>query len=356
MKNSSPTALKKDAERLGIVYTPVEVVDFILHSTNEVLQTEFGRTLSDEGIHVLDPFTGAGVFLARLIQSGLIRSEDLERKYHKELHANEIVLLAYYIAAVNIEEAFHGQRGEDSTYEPFDGIVLTDTFNLNTGKTASQKTWLPDNDERAKNQQQFPIQVIIGNPPWSAGQQNVLDNNPNVPYPKLEDRISETYAEHSEATLKRYLYDTYKMAIRWASDRIDEQGVVAFVTNASWIKVDSDSGVRACLEKEFSSIHVLNLRGDQRTKGEVSRREGGKIFGSGSRASVAITILVKNPNATHDGCKIHYRDIGDYLTREQKLEALREAVSVKGFSDWQTIVPNAYYDWVEQRSEAFAKF
>ena len=350
------TALKKDAERLGIVYTPVEVVDFILHSANEVLQTEFGRTLSDEGIHVLDPFTGAGVFLACLIQSGLIRSEDLERKYHKELHANEIVLLAYYIAAVNIEEAFHGKRGEDSTYEPFDGIVLTDTFNLNTGRIPTQKTWLPDNDERAKNQQQFPIQVIIGNPPWSAGQQNVSDNNPNVDYPELEERISETYAEHSEATLKRYLYDTYKMAIRWASDRIDEQGVVAFVTNASWIKVDSDSGVRACLEKEFSSIHVLNLRGDQRTKGEVSRREGGKIFGSGSRASVAITILVKNLNATHDGCKIHYRDIGDYLTREQKLEALQEAVSIKGFNDWQTIVPNAYYDWVEQRSEAFAKF
>ena len=191
------TALKKDAERLGIVYTPVEVVDFILHSTNEVLQTEFGRTLSDEGIHVLDPFTGAGVFLARLIQSGLIQPSDLERKYHKELHANEIVLLAYYIAAVNIEEAFHGQRGEDSTYEPFDGIVLTDTFNLNTGRIPTQKTWLPDNDKRAKNQQQFPIQVIIGNPPWSAGQRSATDDNPNVEYLALEKRIEETYAEYS---------------------------------------------------------------------------------------------------------------------------------------------------------------
>ena len=350
------TALKKDAERLGIVYTPVEVVDFILHSANEVLQDEFGRTLSDDGVHILDPFIGAGIFLARLIQSGLIQSADLERKYHNELHANEIVLLAYYIAAVNIEEAFRGQRGEDTVYEPFDGIVLTDTFNLNTGRTPTQKTWLPDNDERAKNQQQFPIEVIIGNPPWSAGQRDAADDNPNVDYPELEARISETYAEHSEATLKRYLYDTYKMAIRWASDRIDEQGIIAFVTNGSWIKGDSDAGIRACLEREFNSIHVLNLRGDQRTKKEVSRREGGKVFGSGSRAPVAITILVKNPDAKHEGCKIQYRDIGDYLTREQKLKALQDATSIKGFNDWQTIKPDEHHDWIEKRSKAFQQF
>ena len=350
------TALKKDAERLGIVYTPVEVVDFILHSTNEVLQTEFGRTLSDEGIHILDPFTGAGVFLARLIQSGLIQPYDLERKYHKELHANEIVLLAYYIAAVNIEEAFRGQRGENSVYEPFDGIVLTDTFNLNTGRTPSQKRWLPDNDERAKNQQQFPIQVIVGNPPWSAGQRNAADDNPNVEYPELEKRISETYAEYYKGANIRQIYDTYKMAIRWASDRIDKQGVIAFVTNGSWIDGNADVGIRARLEKEFSSIYVLHLRGNQRTQGERSRREGGKVFGSGSRAPVAITILVKNPNATNDGCRIHYRDIGDYLTREEKLEALSKAVSIKGFSDWQTIIPNEHHDWIEQRNEAFTPF
>ena len=262
------TALKKDADRLGIVYTPVEIVDFILHSANEVLQTEFGRTLSDEGIHILDPFTGAGIFIARLIQSGLIQSDDLERKYHNELHANEIVLLAYYIAAVNIEEAFRGQRGTDSTYEPFDGIVLTDTFNLNTGRTPIQKTWLPDNDERAKNQQQFPIQVIVGNPPWSAGQRSVTDDNPNVEYPELETRISETYTVHTSTTLKRYLYDTYKMAIRWASDRIGEQGIIAFVTPASWIDGNAETGIRKCLAEEFSSIYVLDLLGNARIKGE----------------------------------------------------------------------------------------
>ena len=175
-------------------------------------------------------------------------------------------------------------------------------------------------------------------------------------YPELEERIRETYFVYTTATNTRSLYDTYKMAIRWASDRIDKQGVIAFVTNGSWIDGNADSGVRACLAEEFSSVHVLHLRGNQRTQGERSRREGGKVFGSGSRAPVAITIFVKNPNAAHEGCRIHYRDIGDYLTREQKLETLREAVSIKGFSDWQAITPNKDYDWVGQRSEAFAQF
>ena len=357
-ENFFVTALRKEADRLGIVYTPVEVVDFILHSANEILQDEFGRSLSDEGVHVLDPFTGTGTFLACLLQSDLIQPDDLERKYRDELHANELVLLAYYIAAVNIEEVFRGRHGEDSGYEPFNGIVLTDTFNLNKAEdpTLFPKEWLPDNNERAEKQQKLPIQVIVGNPPWSAGQRSFTDDNPNVEYPELEDRISKTYAEHSTATNKRYLYDTYKMAIRWASDRVKDQGVIAFVTNGSWIDGNSDTGIRACLAEEFSSIHVLNLRGNQRTQGETSRREGGKIFGSGSRAPVSITILVKNPNATHNGCKIQYRDIGDYLTREEKLEALHEAVSVKGFSDWQMIKPNAHYEWIEQRSEDFAQF
>ena len=352
------TALRKEADRLGIVYTPVEVVDFILHSTNEILQDEFGESLSDEKVHILDPFTGTGTFITRLLQSDLIQSDDLERKYREELHANELVLLAYYIAAVNIEEVYRGKRGEDSSYEPFNGIVLTDTFNLNKAEdpTLFPREWLPDNNERAERQQKLPIQVIVGNPPWSAGQRNEIDSNPNVEYPELEDRISKTYAEYSTARLRRHLYDTYKMAIRWASDRIDKQGVIAFVTNGSWIDGNVDSGIRACLAEEFSAVHILHLRGNQRTQGERSRREGGKIFGSGSRAPVAITILVKNPAATHKGCKIHYRDIGDYLTREEKLEALTESRSMKGFSDWQTITPNADYDWVEQRSEAFTEF
>ena len=144
------TAMKKDADRLGIVYTPVDIVDFILASADRVLRDEFGRSLSDEDVHVLDPFTGTGIFLVRLLQSALIRDGDLIRKYREELHANEIVLLAYYIAAIHIEEAFHGRRGADSAYEPFGGIVLTDTFTLHTDRVGFPKGWLPVNSERAE--------------------------------------------------------------------------------------------------------------------------------------------------------------------------------------------------------------
>ena len=274
------TALKKDADRLGIVYTPVDIVDFILASAERMLRDEFGRSLGDEGVHVLDPFTGTGIFLVRLLQSALIPDADLRRKYREELHANEIILLAYYIAAIHIEEAFHGRLG-GAEYEPFGGIVLTDTFNLHTERTGFPREWLPDNSERAERQQGLPIQVVVGNPPWSAGQRSAADDNPNVDYPELEARISETYAARSTATLKSSLYDTYKMAIRWASDRIGERGAVAFVTNGSWIDGNVDSGVRACLANEFTSIHVVNLRGNQRTQGERSRQEGGKVFGQG---------------------------------------------------------------------------
>ena len=178
-------ALKKEADRLGIVYTPTEIVDFILKSADHVLRQEFGRALSDKDVHVLDPFTGTGIFLVRLLQSGLIQGEDLARKYRDELHANEILLLAYYIAAVHIEEAFHGRRGTDSGYEPFGGIALTDTFNLHTGRTGFPRDWLPGNSARVERQQGLPIQVIVGNPPWSVGQRSSADDNPNVDYPRV---------------------------------------------------------------------------------------------------------------------------------------------------------------------------
>ena len=350
------TALKKDADRLGIVYTPVEIVDFILNSADRALRDEFGRSFSDEGVHVLDPFTGTGIFLVRLLQSALIRDKDLARKYSEELHANEIVLLAYYIAAIHIEEAFHGKRGADSAYEPFGGIVLTDTFNLHTDRTGFPRDWLPDNSERAERQQGLPIQVVIGNPPWSAGQKSSADDNPNVDYPEVEKRVADTYAARSTATNKNSLYDTYKMAIRWASDRIGEQGVVALVTNGSWIDGNVDSGVRACLAEEFSTIYVLNLRGNQRTQGERSRQEGGKVFGQGSRAPVAITILVRNPDAAHNGCRILYRDIGDYLDRDEKLKIVREAESIAGIPDWHAITPDRHHDWIGQRDKAYENF
>ena len=351
-------AFPRVTERLGIVYTPVEIVDFILRSVQDVLAEEFDSALGEPGVHVLDPFTGTGTFIARMMQSGLLTPEQIVRKYAgdgqtPELHANEIVLLAYYIASVNIETAFQGATGAD--YRPFDGICLTDTFALNENDDELQALF-PDNSERRTRQKALDIRVIVGNPPWSAGQRSSADDNPNASYPRLHGRIAKTYAASSRATLKNSLYDTYKMAIRWASDRIGDRGVVAFVTNGSWIDGNVDSGVRACLAEEFSSVHVLNLRGNQRTQGERSRREGGKIFGQGSRAPVAISVLVRNPDAGHQGCRILYHDIGDYLTRERKLEMLRDAGSIAGIDGWQEIEPDRHDDWIGQRDEAFETF
>ena len=353
-------ALKKEADRLGIAYTPIPLVDFVVHSVNDILQQEFGKTVSDEGVHVLDPFTGTGTFIVQLLQSGLIQPEDLERKYREELHANELLLLAYYIAAVNIEEAYRGQRGGDAPYQPFNGIILTDTFNLNKAEelTLFPKERLRDNNARAEKQQKLPIQVIIGNPPWSAKQQDAADENPNVEYPQLEERISETYAKYSPVTNKQSLYDMYKMAIRWSTDRLQEQeqGIVAFVTPATWIDGNTEAGVRAYLPKEFSSIYAFNLLGDARIYGEQGKYQAEGVFGSATQSPVAITILVKNPNSKYDDCRIHYREIGGHLKREEKLKILTETDSVKRFSDWQIITPNEYYDWIEQRSDAFKLF
>ena len=290
-------AFPRVTERLGIVYTPVEIVDFILHSVQDVLTAEFDSALGESGVHVLDPFTGTGTFIARLIQSGLLSSEAVLRKYGgdggtPELHANEIVLLAYYIASVNIETAFQGATG--SPYRPFDGICLTDSFALND-KDDELRALFPDNSDRLERQKALDIRVVVGNPPWSAGQKSSAHNNPNASYPRLERRIAQTYAARSTAANKNSLYDSYKMAIRWASDRIGERGVVAFVTNGSWLDGNVDAGVRAHLAEEFNLIYVLNLRGNTRTQGERARREGGQTFGSGSRAPVAIALLVRTP-------------------------------------------------------------
>src|SRR5690606_9601036 len=195
------TAFPKMVEQLGIVYTPVEVVDFIVHSVNDVLKKEFDRSISDENIHILDPFTGTGTFVTRLLQSGLINKKDLRRKYENEIHANEIVLLAYYIAAVNIENAYHDAMGQ-TEYSPFDGICLTDTFQLGETDEAEKlfSEMFPQNSARVAKQKKAPLRVIMGNPPYSAGQKSANDNATNQKYIKLERRISETYAEYSSAT------------------------------------------------------------------------------------------------------------------------------------------------------------
>lgn len=346
------TAFPKMVEQLGIVYTPVEVVDFIIHSVNDVLKQEFGRSLTDENIHILDPFTGTGTFMTRLLQSGLIEKKDLERKYKNELHANEIVLLAYYIAAVNIENTYHDQIEDNAIYEPFEGIVLTDTFQMNESE-AQLSEMFPQNSERAIKQKKAPLRVIIGNPPYSIGQKSANDNAQNQKYEKLDSRIEKTYGFESKATSTKALYDAYIKAFRWSSDRLGQDGgIIAFVSNGAWLDGNSTDGFRKCLEKEFSSIWVFNLRGNQRTSGELSRKEGGKIFGSGSRTPIAITLLVKNPNNNDEKATIHYHDIGDYLDQKDKLKIIHDFKSVSKMK-WCTLEPNSDGDWISMRNDVF---
>lgn len=354
------TAFPKMVERLGIVYTPIEVVDFIIHSVNDILIKEFGRTISDENIHILDPFTGTGTFITRLLQSGLINEEDLLRKYATEIHCNEIVLLAYYIAAVNIENAFHDLVGNKATYKAFEGICLTDTFQL--GETADGEKLFSEmflqNSERVQRQKKAPLRIIMGNPPYSVGQTSANDNAQNQTYEKLNQRIAKTYASESSATLQNSLYDAYIKAFRWSTDRLDiSGGIICFVSNGAWLDGNSTDGFRKTIEKEFTSIYVFNLRGNQRTSGELSRKEGGKIFGSGSRTPISITLLVKNPSAKVEKAIIHYHDIGDYLSREEKLKIIS---GFKTFANPQMklaiLQPNEHGDWINLRNDVFETF
>lgn len=353
-------AFPRMAKRLGIVYTPVEVVDFIIQSVEDVLRDEFKSGLGEEDVHIIDPFTGTGTFIVRLLQSGLIPPEKLLHKYQHELHANEIVLLAYYIAAINIEETFHGLRADQGKdgYLPFDGIVLTDTFQLYESDQQSFEGAFPENSARVKRQKANPIRVVIANPPYSAQQESENDNNQNIEYPTLDQRISATYVTRSVAKLKKNYYSSEIRALRWASDRISERGVVGFVTNGSFIDRNMLDGLRACLPEDFSSIHIFNLRGNQYTSGELSRREAGKIFGSGSRNGIAILILTKNPSHTGPA-RVMYHDIGDFLSREDKLKTLVTFASISGIAaanKWSNLKPNSEHDWINQRDPAFERF
>ncbi|WP_254492174.1 type ISP restriction/modification enzyme [Bartonella sp. B1099] len=349
-------AFKKTTDRLGIVYTPVEVVDFIIHSVDDVLRNEFGKSLGSRGVSILDPFTGTGTFITRLLQSNLIKLEDLEYKFRHDIHANEIVLLAYYIAAINIESTYHSlMKGE---YIPFKHIGLTDTFQMLKEKNLIDGI-LKENSEYLEHQKNLNIKVIFGNPPYSVGQKNENDNAKNSPYPILDDRIRETYADQSKATNMRNLYDSYIRAIRWASDRIKDRGVIGFVTNASFVDTKSMDGLRKCLVEEFSSLYIFHLRGNARTSGEQRKKESGGIFGEGSRAPIAISILVKNPESQQRG-KIYFRDIGDYLKRKEKLTIIESLSSIDSITrskqGWQIIIPDEHGDWLGQRDDNFKTF
>ena len=349
-------------QRLGIVYTPVEVVDFIIHSVNDVLKAQFGQTLGSKGVHILDPFTGTGTFITRLLQSGLIAPEELEHKYKHEIHANEIVLLAYYIAAINIETVYHelvqGELREDAPYHPFEGILLTDTFQMYEQERDLIANLLPDNSERRTRQKKLDIRVIFGNPPYSAGQQSENDNAANIIYPALDKKILSTFSAKSQNKGgKRSLYNSYIRAIRWAADRCSETGVVAFVTGSAWIERSFADGLRKCLEEEFANLYILHLRGDIRkdmlSKGLAG--EGGNVFGSGSMTGIAISILVKNSDSDKRG-EIRFYDIGKNLTAAEKLSALQSKQSIAEVFDWEIITPDEKYDWLDKSDISFDNF
>ena len=359
------TAFPRVKEQLGIVYTPVEVVDFIIHSVEHVLKEQFGRSMNDKNVKIIDPFTGTGTFITRLLQSGIIEGENLEYKYRNEIFANEIVLLAYYIASVNIENVYHDLRQQQTEYTPFPGICLTDTFELGEqmyakhngltkqGELEGMETPFVENSKRVQRQLDSPITVIIGNPPYSAGQKSANDNAQNQHYPLLENRIQKKYVESGVATNKNALYDSYIKAFRYATDRLNEEGIVAFVSNGAWIDNNAFDGFRKSIEQEFAEIYVFNLRGNARTQGELRRKEAGNVFDSGSRTPVGITLLVKKK---HDGkATIHYHDIGDYLSREQKLGIIKRVSSVRNL-DFNILHPNEQGDWINKRNNLFSTF
>ncbi|WP_363316194.1 type ISP restriction/modification enzyme, partial [uncultured Corynebacterium sp.] len=353
-------AFKKQSEALGIVYTPVEIVDFILRAADDVSKKHFGKGLTDEGVCILDPFAGTSTFTVRLLQSGLIKPEDLARKYANELFATEIMLLAYYVSAVNIETTYNALREEAALrngepapeYVPFTNIALADTFQIHEEGDIPDLNIFRENNETIERQKQAPINVVIGNPPYSAGQKSANDLNANLKYPSLDKRIAETYAAKSTATNKNSLYDSYLRAFRWATDRIGDQGVVAFVSNGGWIDGNTGDGVRLSMAEDFTDLYVFNLRGNARTAGEQRQKEAGNVFRDGGRTTIAVMVGVKDP--ARSGIELHYKDIGDYLTAAEKLEIVEN--SNVEYMEWQQIAPNKEGDWLNQRSEEFEKW
>ena len=349
-------AFPKQQDKLGIVYTPIEVVDFINHSVNDILKKEFGSSLGSHGVHIMDPFTGTGTFITRMMQSPeLIAPQELEHKYRHELHAQEILPLAYYVASINVEAVYHDLMGKDaSLYERNRIVVLTDTFSEVEDKAHTITGSFGDNSELRDAVRALPLKVIVGNPPYSIGQKSQNDDNQNESYPALEQRIAETYVEQASAGgLKKGLYDSYVKAFRWASDRLGYQGVIAFVSNAGWIDGAAANGMRRCLQHEFSSIYVYHMKGNCRTSGELARKEGHNIF-TNSRTPIAITILVKNQQAQEQG-KIYFAAVDDYLSREEKLGLLVDLGSILNAPLYE-IHPDDHGDWLNQRRDDFAHF
>ena len=354
---------KKGTEQHGIVYTPLEIIKFILASVQYILKTEFGKEFASNNVKILDPFTGTGSFIAQLINSNYLNS-NLTYKYKYDLHANELILLAYYIATVNIETTFTNKQIHHKQI-PFKGINYTDTLNINPQYREDPKHRmayekfsgpLEKAHERIHKQKWSHLHVIVGNPPYSGGQNNFNDQNQNIKYPELDKRIDETYKTRSKTTAINSLYDSYIRSIRWACDRIGTSGIVGFVTNASFIKSPTATGVRAALYEEFTDIWCFYLRGDGRHTGD-----GRNVFEypgqntGGSRTPIVITILVKNPKK--EECTIHYTEIeSEYYSGQDKRNRIEKLGSIQNIKNWQIITPDKHHDWIRKRNDEFEKY
>ena len=387
-------AMRDEVKRLGIVYTPVEIVDFMVRSAEAICRKEFGRSISDENVHVLDPFCGTGTFLTQLLElrdangNHIIRDEDIDRKYlgeihanvhpsskkstedkKAEIHANELVLLAYYIAALKIEEAKHTRDVEasgSSGYEPFNGIVLTDTF-LTPPEQSSFNDYMDENIQSRLRQDQIPMTIIFGNPPWSSGQKSAGDDNPNIEYEAIGNRIDATYgAKHREVTGKsrggNASGNLYVKALRWASDRIlpskergDHPSVIGFVHPNSLADGTSLAGVRAMMREEFSSIYVVNLLGNAYKSGDERQKEGDPVFGQGTRNGVQITFLVRNPSKDlSEPATLRYAQVPDRMSLERKFEWLAEIGDVTS-AELGEVPVAPKHDWVNLSDGTYEK-
>ena len=313
----------KIADTHGIVYTPEVVVSFMINSVKDILAAEFGKSLSDPGVHIIDPFVGTGNFVVHIMRE--LTRLSLPRKYKDELHCNEVMLLPYYIASMNIEHEFYELMGH---YEPFRGICLVDTFELyDTGQQSL--TFNRENTERIVKQRRAPIFVVIGNPPYNAWQINENDNNKNRKYEALDKGVARTYMADSKATNKSALCDPYVKAFRWASDRIGSDGIVAFITNNSFLDDYAFDGMRKHLGNDFSSVYHINLKGNARTSGERRRREGGNIFDDQIRVSVGITFLIRKKDSKELKPAVYVTSVENYFRAEDKSRLLRELGSYK---------------------------
>ena len=325
----------KIADTHGIVYTPQPIVDFMVKSVEEILQTEFNRSLSDSGVHIIDPFVGTGNFIVRVMRE--IQKTALADKYQSELHCNEVMLLPYYIASMNIEHEFYEATGD---YQPFEGICLVDTFDL--AENRQLPLFAPDNTRRVENQKQTPMFVIIGNPPYNAGQVNENDNNKNRKYKTMDKQVADTYAKDSKATLKNKLSDPYVKAISWASDRIKKEGIVTFVTNNSFLDAIAFDGMRKHLADDFDAIYILDLGGNARKGLKVS---DANVFGI--QVGVSINYFIKRRDSANSQAEIFYARVDEFWRKEDKYRYLDSKKHYRNI-EWKPITPDHRHTWLTE--------